>query len=64
MRKLKPRGLGAISFKGKMIDIMSYRQARELVNFVGLNAKKEKRRQLSPAISLFQFFAASSARRM
>jgi hypothetical protein len=47
-----------------MIDIMSYRQARELVNFVEVSAKKEKRRQLSPAISLFQFFAASSARRM
>lgn len=47
MRKLKPRGLGAISFKGKMIDIMSYRQAKGLVNFVEIVAEKEKRRQLA-----------------
>ncbi|PIP48276.1 MAG: hypothetical protein COX14_04105 [Chloroflexi bacterium CG23_combo_of_CG06-09_8_20_14_all_45_10] len=51
------RGLGAISFEGKMIDIMSYRQAKDLVNFVEIIAEKEKKRQLAPAISLSQFFA-------
>ncbi|MBA7503465.1 Citrate lyase subunit beta [subsurface metagenome] len=51
------KGLGAISFEGKMIDIMSYRQAKELVNFVEVVAEKEKKRQLAPAISLSQFFA-------
>ncbi|MCK4402779.1 MAG: hypothetical protein KAV98_03310, partial [Dehalococcoidia bacterium] len=51
------KGLGAISFEGKMIDIMSYRQAKELVNFVEVVVEKEKKRQLAPAISLSQFFA-------
>jgi len=53
------KGLGAISFEGKMIDIMSYRQAKELVNFVEVVVEKEKKRQLAPAISLSQFFASS-----
>jgi citrate lyase subunit beta/citryl-CoA lyase len=53
------KGLGAISFEGKMIDIMSYRQAKDLVNFVEFIAEKENKRQLAPAISLFQFFASS-----
>lgn len=51
------KGLGAISFEGKMIDIMSYRQAKDLVNFVEVVVEKEKKRQLAPAISLSQFFA-------
>jgi len=42
LRELKPRGLGAISFKGKMVDIMSYRQAKDLVNFIELIAEKER----------------------
>ncbi len=58
------KGLGAISFEGKMIDIMSYRQAKDLVNFVEVIAEKEKKRQLAPAISLSQFFASSSTRGM
>jgi len=58
------RGLGAISFEGKMIDIMSYKQAKDLVNFVELIAEKERKRQLAPGISLFRFFASSSTRRM
>lgn len=58
------KGLGAISFEGKMIDIMSYRQAKELVNFVEVVVEKEKKRQLAPAISLSQFFASSSTRGM
>lgn len=53
------RGLGAVSFEGKMIDIMSYRQAKELVNIVELIAEKEEKRQLAPYISLTQFFASS-----
>jgi len=48
------RGLGAISFEGRMIDIMSYKQAKDLVNFVELVAEKEQRK---PApINLSQFF--------
>ena len=53
------RGLGAISFEGRMIDIMSYRQAKDLVNFVELIAEREKRRHLAPTISLSQFFVPS-----
>lgn len=56
------RGLGAISYEGRMIDIMSYKQAKELANFVEVIAEKEKRRQLSPSISLSQFFTSSSIR--
>ena len=53
------RGLGAISFEGRMIDIMSYRQAKDLVNFVELIAEREKRRHLAPTISLSLFFVPS-----
>jgi citrate lyase subunit beta/citryl-CoA lyase len=38
------RGLGAISFEGKMIDYMSYQQAKELTDFVKLIAEKEEKR--------------------
>jgi len=50
------RGLGAVSFAGKMIDIMSYRQAKDLVNFMDIIAEKEAKRQGALAISLPQFF--------
>ena len=51
------RGLGAISFEGKMIDYMSYKQAKELVSLIELIAGKEEKRRRAPAISLSQFFA-------
>ncbi|MFC1941587.1 HpcH/HpaI aldolase/citrate lyase family protein [Chloroflexota bacterium] len=54
------KGLGAISFEGRMIDTMSYKQAKDLLNFVGLVAEKEQRKQSAPAINLSQFFASSS----
>lgn len=54
------RGLGAISFEGKMIDYMSYKQAKELVGHMELIAEKEEKRQQAPAISLSQFFMSSS----
>ena len=33
-KEVEARGLGAITFKGKLIDIMSYSQANNLVNSV------------------------------
>jgi len=50
-------GLGAISFEGKMIDIMSYKQAKDLVSFIEVITEKERKRQQAPSISLSQFFA-------
>ena len=54
------RGLGVISFEGKMIDYMNYKQAKELVNFVEFITDREARRAQAPSISLSQFFARSS----
>ncbi len=53
------QGLGAISLEGKMIDIMNYRQAREMVDFVELIAGREEKRRLAHEISLLGYFAAS-----
>jgi citrate lyase subunit beta/citryl-CoA lyase len=53
------RGLGAVSLDGKMIDIMNYRQARDMVDFVDLIAGREEKRQPTSAASLLQYFAAS-----
>lgn len=55
------RGLGAISFDGKMVDIMNYKQSKDLVNLVEIITQKEKRRKETPAISLSHFFTASSS---
>ncbi len=57
------RGLGAISFEGKMIDYMSYLQAKDLVSFVELIADREQKRQKASYISLSQFFTPSSLRK-
>jgi len=40
------RGLGAISFEGKMIDYMNYKQAKDLVRLVEFIAEKEDERPL------------------
>ena len=56
------RGLGSVSFEGKMIDIMSYKQASELVSLVETIAEKEKKRQLSSSASLSPFFTSSLSR--
>lgn len=53
------KGLGAISFEGKMIDYMNYKQARDLVSFVGLISEKEEKRRRASSISLSQFFAST-----
>ncbi len=54
------KGLGAISFEGKMIDYMNYKQAKELMSFVEVIGEKEKKKQQTPSISLSRFFASSS----
>ena len=56
------RGLGAISFEGKMIDIMNYTQAKDLLDLVEIIAKKEERRQRASSVSLSQFFLATPRR--
>ena len=53
------RGLGAISFEGKMIDYMNYRQAKDLVSSVESIAEKEAQRQRTPSVSLFHFFSST-----
>jgi len=53
------RGLGAVSFEGKMIDIMSYRQAKDLVNFVDFIAEREKTAQRNTSVSIFRFFSSN-----
>lgn len=50
------RGLGAVSFEGRMIDYMNYNQAKSLVEFAQTVAEKEAMRQKSPPISLSRFF--------
>ncbi|MFC2012714.1 HpcH/HpaI aldolase/citrate lyase family protein [Chloroflexota bacterium] len=60
--KAQAKGLGAISFEGKMVDYMNYRQARDLVNLVETIVEKERKRQQAPYISLSQFLASSSTR--
>lgn len=54
------KGIGAISFEGKMIDYMNYHQAKELVNFVELIASKEKKRQRGSSLKLSQFFVSAA----
>lgn len=50
------KGLGAISFEGKMIDYMSYRQAKEIVEFGEAVTRMEETRQSALPPSLFYFF--------
>jgi len=54
------RGLGAITFEGKMIDYMNYKQAKDLATFAEVIAEKGARRQRATSISLSQFFTSSS----
>ncbi|MFC1931322.1 HpcH/HpaI aldolase/citrate lyase family protein [Chloroflexota bacterium] len=53
------KGLGAVSFEGKMIDYMNYVQAKDLVSFVELIAEKEKKRQKASSLGLSRFFAST-----
>ena len=50
------KGMGAVSFEGKMIDYMSYQQAKGLTSFAEAIDLKEEKRQHVPYISLSQFF--------
>lgn len=54
------KGLGAISFEGKMVDFMSYKQAEDIVKFADIIREEETRGNLSSSISLFEFFNPSS----
>jgi citrate lyase subunit beta/citryl-CoA lyase len=54
------RGLGAISFEGKMIDYMNYNQAKELVKQADLIAEKERKRRENIYISPLKFFGNTS----
>ena len=49
------KGLGAVSFEGKMIDEMHYQQAKELLDFAKIIAEKEKKKQ-ETRVNLFEFF--------
>jgi len=51
------RGLGAISFEGKMVDYMNYNQAKDLVNLMNFIMERENKKKQTPYISLSQFFA-------
>ena len=53
------KGLGATSFEGKMIDYMTYKQAKDLVGFAELTADKEEKRKQASNVSLSQFFTSS-----
>lgn len=50
------KGMGAVSFEGKMIDYMSYKQAKDITSFVEVIDSKKEKRQHMPYISLSQFF--------
>ena len=51
------RGLGAVSFEGKMVDYMNYNQAKDLVNLMNFIMERENKKKQTPYISLSQFFA-------
>ncbi len=53
------KGLGAISFEGKMIDLMSHRQAEALVHYADLIDEKRKTREQGSSIGLLRFFSHS-----
>lgn len=55
--KAQSGGAGAISFEGKMIDLMSYRQAKELLSLGTLIAEKEKSKEAA-GVALSEFFTA------
>lgn len=55
-------GVGAISFEGKMIDYMNYKQAKDLTTFAKVLAEKEGKKERATSISLSQLFTSSSVR--
>ena len=53
------KGLGVISFEGKMVDQMNYIQAKDLVRFMEVITEKEENRQQARTISLSHFFSST-----
>lgn len=53
------KGLGAVSFEGKMIDEMNYKQAKDVVNFAELVSKKEEMRREAGSVSFSHFFPSA-----
>jgi len=54
------KGLGAISFEGKMVDGMNYQQSRALTAYAASISEKEKQRLNTPYVSLSEFLPAVS----
>jgi len=52
------RGLGAVSFRGRMIDYMSFCQARDLVAFADSIAQRDEQRSRRGRVSLKAYFSA------
>jgi len=52
------KGLGAVSFEGKMIDYMTYKQAKDVVSLARLIADKKEKRKQTSSVSLSHFFAS------
>lgn len=57
------KGLGAVSFEGKMIDEMNYKQAKDVVNFAELVSKKEEMRQEAGSVSFTHFFPSACSKK-
>lgn len=57
------KGLGAVSFEGKMIDEMNYKQAKDVVNFAELVSKKEEMRQEADSVSFTHFFPSACSKK-
>lgn len=53
------RGLGAISFEGKMVDVMNYAQAKNIASQASVIAERERKREEAAYISLSRFFSTS-----
>jgi citrate lyase subunit beta/citryl-CoA lyase len=54
------KGVGAISFEGKMVDGMNYQQSRALTTYAASISAKQKQKLNTPYVSLSEFFTAAS----
>jgi citrate lyase subunit beta/citryl-CoA lyase len=55
-KSAEAKGLGAISFEGKMIDKMSYSQAKELLSKKESMSIREKKEGEVPTVSILDIF--------
>lgn len=55
-KSAEAKGLGAISFEGKMIDRMSYMQAKELLSKKGSMSIREKKEGEVSTVSILDIF--------